>query len=106
MIGKRQMLLNLLKVRYADALIFLDIASVINSYELAGDVSLKGQYGPPRAGNTWGVLGVTGRYSDKPTTTYQPVAGEEFTWTASTGFRTPLAARVGRRQAIRSFVNG
>ena len=40
---KRQMLLNLLKVRYADAPVFMDIASAINSYELAGDVSLSGQ---------------------------------------------------------------
>jgi hypothetical protein len=40
---KRQMLLNLLKVRYADAPVLMDIASVINSYELAGDVSLSGR---------------------------------------------------------------
>jgi hypothetical protein len=58
MIAKRRMLLNPLKVRYADAAVFMDIASVINSYELAGDVSLKNQYGPPGAGNTWVALGV------------------------------------------------
>jgi starvation-inducible outer membrane lipoprotein len=34
---KRQMLLNMLKVRYADAPVFMDIASVINSYSLEGD---------------------------------------------------------------------
>ena len=33
---KRQMLLNLLKVRYTDAPVFLDISSVINSYSLEG----------------------------------------------------------------------
>ena len=106
MIAKRRMLINPLKVRYADAAVFMDIASVINSYELAGDVSLKNQYGPPGAGNTWVALGVTGRYSDKSTITYQPLAGEKFAWTVSTGFRTPMAAWVGRRQAFRSVVNG
>ena len=33
---KRQMLLNLLKVRYTDAPVFMDISSAINSYSLEG----------------------------------------------------------------------
>jgi hypothetical protein len=33
---KRQMLLNLLKVRYADAPVFLDVTSVISSCEFHG----------------------------------------------------------------------
>jgi hypothetical protein len=48
---KRQMLLNLLKVRYSDAPVFMDIASVINSYELAGEVSLAGQIAKTGAGD-------------------------------------------------------
>jgi len=76
---KRQMLLNLLKVRYADAPVFMDIASVINSYELAGDVSFNGQLAQVGRGDQFLSLGVTGRYSDKPTITYQPLAGEKFT---------------------------
>jgi len=39
---KRQMLLNLLKVRYTDAPVFMDISSVINSYSLEGEISLAG----------------------------------------------------------------
>jgi len=76
---KRQMLLNLLKVRYSDAPVFMDIASVINSYELAGDVNLFGQLAKTGAGDEIVGLGVTGRYSDKPTITYQPLAGDKFT---------------------------
>ena len=75
---KRQMLLNLLKVRYADAPVFMDVSSVISAYSLEGDISLGAQYGPPGTGNTWGAVGASGRYSDKPTITYQPVAGEKF----------------------------
>ena len=76
---KRQMLLNLLKVRYADAPVFMDIASVINSYELVGEVSLAGQIAKTGAGDEIASLGMTGRYADKPTITYQPLAGDKFT---------------------------
>ena len=76
---KRQMLLNLLKVRYSDAPVFMDIASVINSYELAGEVSLGGQLAKAGAGDEIASLGMTGRYADKPTITYQPLAGDKFT---------------------------
>jgi hypothetical protein len=75
---KRQTLLNLLKVRYADAPVFMDVGSVINAYSLEGDISFGGQYGPPGAGNTWGAAAATGRYSDKPTITYQPLSGDRF----------------------------
>ena len=33
---KNQMLLNMVKLRYGDTPVFLDVASVINSYELSG----------------------------------------------------------------------
>jgi hypothetical protein len=76
---KRQMLLNLLKVRYSDAPVFMDVASVINAYELTGEVNLAGEYAPIGRGDTFGHVGAAGRYSDKPTITYQPLAGDKFT---------------------------
>ena len=76
---KRQMLLNLLKVRYADVPVFMDVASVINTYELTGEVNLSGEYAPIGRGDTFGHVGTAGRYSDKPTITYQPLAGDKFT---------------------------
>ena len=76
---KRQMLLNLLKVRYSDAPVFMDVASVINAYELTGEVNLSGQVAPVNRGDTFAQLGTAGRYSDKPTITYQPLAGDKFT---------------------------
>jgi len=76
---KRQMLLNLLKVRYSDAPVFMDVASVINAYELTGDVSLSGQVAKIGRGDQFASLGAGGRYSDKPTITYQPLAGDKFT---------------------------
>jgi hypothetical protein len=76
---KRQMLLNLLKVRYSDAPVFMDIASVINSYELSGEVNLFGQIARTGAGDEIAGLGMSGRYADRPTITYQPLAGDKFT---------------------------
>jgi len=76
---KRQMLLNLLKVRYTDAPVFMDVASVINSYELTGEVNLFGQLARVDSGDQIAGVGVTGRYADKPTITYQPLAGDKFT---------------------------
>jgi hypothetical protein len=75
---KRQMLLNLLKVRYADAPVFMDVASVISSYSLEGDISLSGQYASPGRGDTFGQVGAAGRYTDRPTITYQPLIGDKF----------------------------
>ena len=73
-------MLNLLKVRYSDVPVFMDIASVISAYELTGSVSLSGQVAPAgRSGDTFGSVGGTGLYSDKPTISYQPLAGEKFT---------------------------
>ena len=45
---KRQMVLNLLKIRYTDAPVFMDVTSVISSYSLEGEISLFGQYAAAR----------------------------------------------------------
>ena len=71
---KRQTLLNLLKVRYLDAPVFLDVSSVINQYVLEGEIEL---------GFTWQdrntqVLSGRGMYTDRPTITYNPLMGEKF----------------------------
>ena len=75
---KRQILLNLLKVRYADAPVFMDVASVISSYSLEGEISLTGQNAPAGRGDTFTNVGAIGRYTDKPTISYQPLAGDKF----------------------------
>jgi len=67
-----------LKVRYADAPVFMDVASVISSYAVEGEISLIGQYAPIGRGDAFGSVGATGRYADKPTITYQPLIGDKF----------------------------
>ena len=75
---KRQMLQNLLKVRYADAPVFLDVASVVNSYAFDRELSAGGQLAPVGRGDSFGAVGGNLAYSDKPTITYTPLSGEKF----------------------------
>jgi len=79
---KSQMLLNLVKLRYGDAPVFLDIASVISQYGIEGSVGFSGSWAqnpqvpwPYTALYNW--LGA-GRYVERPTITYSPLSGEKF----------------------------
>ncbi len=49
---KSQMLLNIVKVRYGDAPVFLDAASVINQYVVQGRVKLGASWNTGLAGRT------------------------------------------------------
>jgi hypothetical protein len=76
---KRQMLLNLLKVRYADAPVFLDVTSVISSYEFKGEAGIFGQRAPEgRAGDSFAGASVNGSFTDRPTITYAPLSSDKF----------------------------
>jgi hypothetical protein len=76
---KKQMLLNLLKVRYFDAPVFMDVASVINSYSVEGELRLADQTAPVgREGDTFFNIGATARYADRPTISYNPLSGDKF----------------------------
>jgi hypothetical protein len=72
---QEQMLANLVKIRYGDAPVFLDVASVINSYSIEGEVALAGG---SEQGFTRNFLGGTARYGDRPTITYTPIQGDAF----------------------------
>lgn len=75
---KRQMLLNMVKMRYADAPVFLDVGSVISQYLLETEVhgSLSWNAFLPTDSQN---IGGRGRYAERPTITYQPLTGEKFT---------------------------
>ena len=75
---KRQMLLNLVKIRYLDAPVFLDVASIINQYSLEGEIALGASWSDSVIGDSQ-TIGGTGRYADRPTITYSPLSGARFT---------------------------
>src|SRR5512136_1841562 len=74
---KNQMLFNIVKTRYGDAPVFLDVSSVISQYQLAGALSLGATINYPPS-STSGNLGGAGTYVERPTITYTPVMGDKF----------------------------
>ena len=108
---KQQMLINLVKIRYGDPPVFLDVASVISQYQIVAGANWSGTFNNQSSDNThtlgatgnladpvtgevnWGGafgspflsssqnFGVTGGYADRPTITYLPLSGDKFTRT-------------------------
>jgi hypothetical protein len=75
---KRQTLMNVVRLRYADAPVFLDVSSIINSYTVGGEASALATV-PSRIDPNVLEFGATGRWSNTPTVTYQPLLGDRFT---------------------------
>ena len=76
---KRQTLLNIVRLRYADPPIFVDVGQVIAGYSLETVVSAGGVMSS--AGAVQGdsaSLGAQGRFTDRPTITYTPLTGNRF----------------------------
>jgi hypothetical protein len=73
---KRQMLVNVVRIRYADAPIFIDVTSVINSYTLSGSASAGATLSSDNPNQM--TVGATGLFSNTPTVTYQPLTGDRF----------------------------
>jgi hypothetical protein len=85
------MLLNIIKIRYGDAPIFLDVASIINQYQLTTDLNASLGWQSP-SGATIGFgnsqrVGIDGNFVDRPTITYTPMTGEKF----ARNLMTPVA---------------
>lgn len=74
---KEQMLLNLVKLKYADVPVFLDVSSIIASYQFEARASGSLDWDVENARSE--MLGIGGSYQDKPTITYVPLGGEKFT---------------------------
>ena len=75
---KEMMLLNIIKIRYGDTPMFLEVGSVVNQYILERELEAVATF---RSGDLIGDgLGLTGsgKYSDRPTITYSPLIGEKF----------------------------
>jgi len=82
---KNQMLLNMVKIRYADTPVFVDVASVISQYSLEGEIRLGASWSDGISGDGQNVGG-TGKYRDQPTITYAPLIGKKF----SESLMTPI----------------
>ena len=75
---REQMLLNIVRSRYLEVPVFLTVSSVLTQYEYDRSVGLGGilEFG---SGTTDRALGDANlRFSERPTITYLPVEGQEF----------------------------
>jgi hypothetical protein len=118
---KRQTLLNVVRLRYADAPVFLEVASIINSYTIGGNANAQAQIPSHIEPNVF-QAGVTGNWSNTPTVTYQPLIGDRFTrslltpippvaifqllqggWPATLVFQTVVGSINGLRNASTSI---
>ncbi len=75
---KEQALLNIVKLRYFDTPVFLDVASVISSYTLQSQIDMSVRVFPDSPSDTFRNFGATGLYTDRPTISYAPVTGDKF----------------------------
>ena len=76
---KQQTLLNIVKLRYLDLPVFVDVSSVVAGYSLQTGISAGGSF--PQNGNLGGNTATVGGqaiYTDRPTITYTPLTGQKF----------------------------
>jgi len=85
---KRQMLLNIVKLRYLDPPIFVDVGQIVAGYTL--ETGLSAGASLPGEGNSTVTLGGSAKYTDRPTITYVPLTGNKFV----KSLMTPLSPEV------------
>jgi hypothetical protein len=72
---KRQTLLNIVKMRYLDPPLFVDVGQIVAGYTFETAVSVGGTV---VSGADSLAVGGSGRYTDRPTVTYTPLTGNRF----------------------------
>ena len=75
---KSQTLLNMVKMRYYDLPIYLDVAQIVSGYTAETSINANGQVARAKQGDTFLGFGATGTFTDRPTITYTPLTGQKY----------------------------
>jgi hypothetical protein len=75
---KNQMLANVVRLRYVDMPVFVDVGSIVSGYTLETQVSGRLGFSDSLTGGDSQGLGAGGRYTDRPTITYMPKTGDDY----------------------------
>ena len=73
-----QLLMNMVRMRYYESLAFLRVSSVISQYTRAASINAGVGLNSSATGGDTATAGARARWSDRPTITYTPVAGQDF----------------------------
>jgi hypothetical protein len=78
---KEQVLLNIVRLRYGDAPVFLDVSQIISGYSIERQGRIGGQMGESQFLPVWSWNmngGASVKYTDRPTITYRPLTGAPY----------------------------
>jgi uncharacterized protein YceK len=75
---KNQMLSNLVKLRYLDMPVFVDVGQIVSGYSLETQITGTLGFGTTLGGGDSQALGAGGKYTDRPTITYTPKTGQDY----------------------------
>jgi len=84
---KRQILLNIIRLRYLDPPTFVDVGQIVSGYTLESGFDVMGQGGSGDLGGSFGNLGGHITFTDRPTITYTPLTGSRYMH----GLMTPIS---------------
>ncbi|NCC25957.1 MAG: hypothetical protein EOM25_12320 [Deltaproteobacteria bacterium] len=90
---KEQILLNIVKIRYVEPLFFVDVGDIVAAHSLETGANVgfsRSMFDLSAVGDSSKLdLGVSGKYTDRPTITYRPLTGTAF----RKGVISPLPVR-------------
>jgi hypothetical protein len=84
---KQQLLQNIVRLRYGDNAVFVDVAQIVSGYTFQGTLTAGVGRNSPFGGYDSGSLSGQGVFIDRPTITYVPLTGQQF----MRGLSTPIA---------------